>query len=451
MSLLRLPAELLRIIATTLSDEHLSCLLQVNHFLYSLLLPDLYQRRPKYGPDETGWPTNLFRAIATGNERGTRNFLHYGANVNIICSSGFLRIAKVPISPWFDKQTPLNIAASIGNDALVMMLLNRGAEINGVVQENLRHSRGPTQPAVVDALLSGHESTVRLLLERGSDLQGPHIEAGGLVSCAVKTGQLMMLKLLLEFGADMNIPYNGVYPLYHALCSQDISTDIARFLLDNGAELAPIDDGRGRLMKEVIRSGTIDTARLLLERGAIYPQDEFRSAIYGGTPESIRLLIEYGIKPDMDSLERAIRNQRLNLLQLFLEWGVDMNTRDSRGSTILHYAVSWCGFVLSNQRMIYPPPLGTCGPRQLVRRIAVIQPQNVSAPCSISHQKDDVEDILRYLIHKGADVNAKDGQGQTPLYLAWKCAPAVAHILLDSGATSERSFIKNEESDDDWW
>ena len=85
------------------------------------------------------------------------------------------------------------------------------------------------------ALLSGHESTVRILLERGSDIRGPHIEAGGLVSCAVETGQLAMLKLLVEFGADMNIPYasnmnKGVYPLWRAVCSKSLSTNIVRFL-----------------------------------------------------------------------------------------------------------------------------------------------------------------------------------------------------------------------------
>ncbi|KAJ5613173.1 ankyrin repeat-containing domain protein [Penicillium lagena] len=348
-------------------------------------------------------------------------------------------------------QTPLNIAASIGNDALVVMLLDHGAGINGVVQENWGPSRMHTQPAVVDALLSGHESTVRLLLERGSDLQGPHIAAGGLVSYAVDTGHLAMLKLLAEFGADMNIPYAGVYPLYKAVCSTQLSTDIVRFLLDYGAEIAPIDDGHGRLMKEVLNRGTIDTARLLLERGAVYPPDEFRSAIYFGTLDTIRLLIEYGMKPDIEWLNIAIRTQRLNVLQLLLEGGFDLNTRDSGGCTVLHYAVGQCGFEWPTQR-IEPLPCGLpyFGSGRLVRHINVIPPQNVSTPCNNhDNERDDAKDILRYLIHMGADVNAMDGQGRTPLYLARKYAPAVEQILLDNGANSERMFLKEEESDDD--
>lgn len=441
MSLLKLPTELLQLIATTLSDRYLSRLVQVNSHLYNLLFSYLYQRRPKPGYYVCGWPASFIRAVATENERGTRNFLYYGADVNVICGNLFLHAQEVPFWPWFEMQTPLNVAASIGNDALVIMLLDQGAEINGVVQENWGPSRERTQPAVVDALLSGHESTVRLLLERGSDIQGPHMEAGGLVSCAVETGQLAMLKLLVEFGADVSIPYNGVYPLRRAVCSEQLSTDIVRFLLDHGAEIAPIDDGHGRIMKQVMERGTIDTARLLVECGAIYPLDEFHLAVADGSLDFVRLLIECGMKPDIELLKRAIHNQRFEMLQLLLEVGFDLNSRDSRGSTLLHQAVTQCGFEWPTGRMarsICRKPAR----RQRVRDIKVIRPQNLSAPCKIQEiQKDDAEETLRYLIGKGADVNAMDGQGYTPLYLAQKYASAAEQILLDNGATSERGVL----------
>lgn len=320
------------------------------------------------------------------------------------------------------------------NDAVVMILLDHGAEINGVVQKDWGCREERTQPTVVDALLSGHESTVRILLERGSDIQGPHIEAGRLVSCAVETGQLGMLKLLIEFGADVNIQHDGVYPLWRAVCSKTLSTDIARFLLDHRAEIALIDEGHKRIMEQVVEGGTVDTARLLLERGAIYPQDNFPYAVAYTSVDCIRLLIEYGIKPGIESLTRATKYQRLEMVQVLLEGGFDLNTRDSRGSTILHYAVTQCGFEW--------PTAGLTGPicclparRHLVRDMKVIPTQNVSSPCSIQEiQRDDAEEILRYLIDKGADVNALDGRGQTPLYLAQKYAPAVEQILLANGA-----------------
>ncbi|KAJ5628506.1 ankyrin repeat-containing domain protein [Penicillium lividum] len=450
MSLLRLPTELLLLIAKSLPDRRLSRLLQVNHHLYDLLLPHLYRRRPGFRVDKRSWPSNFMRAIATGNERGTQNFLKFGADVNTVCGSCFLRATKVPISPWFDMQTPLNIAANIGNDALVIMLLDHGAAVNGVVQEDLSPRSKQTQPAVVDALLSGHESTVRILLERGSDLQGPHIWAGGLVSCAVQTGHLGILKLLAEFGADMNVPHGGVYPLSKAVFSRALSTDIVRFLLDHGAEIASIDDGQGRFMRDVISCGTIDTARLLLERGAVYTPDRRSFVVSFATVDTIRLLIEYGMKPDVESLRRAIRTQRLNVVQFLLEADVDLNARDSRGSTVLHFSVMGCrsgGFSMG----ICERPGGLCGcpmPRQLLRRIEVLSPQKLSDSCRIlDTKKDGPVDILRYLIQMGADVNAVDWLGHTPLYMAREYAPAVEQILLDHGALSERPSLKEVQSD----
>lgn len=432
MSLLKLPTELLELIAINLSNEHLSLLLQVNSRLYNILLPYLYQRQDKM----YNWPASFMRAVATGNERGSQNFLYYGADVNIICNYLVLHARKVPVSPWFDLQTPLNVAAGNGNDAMVMMLLDRGADINGVAQKDWGRRKRRTQPAVVDALLSGYESTVRILLERGSDIQGPHIEAGGLVSCAVETGQLAMLKLLVEFGADMNIPHDGVYPLLRAVCSKRVSTDIARFLLDNGAEIAPTDEGHKRIMEQVVERGTVDTARLLLERGAIYPQDNFPYAVAYSSVDCIRLLIEYGIKPGIESLTRATKSQRLEMVQVLLEEGFDLNTRDSRGSTILHYAVTQCGFEWPTARLKGPICILPAR-RQLVRDMKVIPTQNVPSPCRIPEiQRDIAEEIMRYLIDKGADVNAMNGQGRSPLYLAQKYAPAAEQILLDNGAVA---------------
>jgi ankyrin repeat protein len=310
-----------------------------------------------------------------------------------------------------------------------------------MAKDQRRSPEERTQPAVVDAVLSGHKITVRILLERGSDIQGPHIEAGGLVSCAVETGQLAMLKLLIEFGADMNMPHEGVYSLRRAVCSRRLLTDIARFLLGHGAEITPIDEAHKPIMEQVVELGTVDTARLLLERGAIYPQDNLPYAVAYSSVDCIRLLIEYGIKPGIESLTRATKNKRLEIVQVLLEGGYDLNTRDSRGSTILHYALTQCGFESPTARLT-GPICCVLRRRQLVRDMKVIPTQNVSSPCRIQEiQRDDAEEILRYLIDKGADVNAMDGRGQTPLNLAQRYAPAAKPILLANGAVLEREVI----------
>lgn len=82
-----------------------------------------------------------------------------------------------------------------------------------------------------------------------------------------------MLQLLKKFGANPGIAWNRVYPLYKAACSKKISTDIVQFLLDHGGEVVAPDRRLGRFMEDVMRGGTIDTARLLHKRGPVFLQD----------------------------------------------------------------------------------------------------------------------------------------------------------------------------------
>jgi ankyrin repeat protein len=227
----------------------MSHLLQVHRSLYNLLLLYLYQRHLQTNEH----PDGLFWSTATNNEAVVQHFLHHGAGVNDIIDIVLIRHANMPFLSWFNKQTPLNIAANIGNNKLVTLLLDHGANVYGVPFDR----RSTTQPAVVDALLSGHDSTVRLLLIHGSPIQKPGMEPGDLVHCAISRGQVSLLKLLVEFGADLNIPCDGTYPLNSTVMSSHVSTEIAQFLLDNGADISIANGDTGRLLDQVIRGAQL--------------------------------------------------------------------------------------------------------------------------------------------------------------------------------------------------
>jgi hypothetical protein len=150
MTLLELPTELILLIALSLPESALAHLLQVHRSFYKHLLPNLYQRHLRDSKLQEG----LFWCTATGNEAAVKKFLHYGADVNASMGIFSIRHVKIPFQPWFDVQTPLNIAANTGNDTLVALLLNHGANVYGFPSRYW----GKSQPAVVDALLSGVES-----------------------------------------------------------------------------------------------------------------------------------------------------------------------------------------------------------------------------------------------------------------------------------------------------
>src|SRR5271170_3505133 len=80
-------------------------------------------------------------------------------------------------------QTPLSWAAEKGHEAVVKLLLEKGAELE---TKDKRHG----QPPLSWAAEKGHEAVVKLLLEKGAELL-----------LAAKKRHEAVVKLLLEKGA----------------------------------------------------------------------------------------------------------------------------------------------------------------------------------------------------------------------------------------------------------
>ena len=328
-------------------------------------------------------------------------------------------------------KTPLSMAASAGHDAVVSLLLDHEARLNDHEGEQpLTQSYTPA----VQALLGGHESTLKLLLERGAKTEGPNMLFGGLINCAVASGQMSMLELLIEFGVDINAEINGVYSLFWAVRRTPNYVSMLEVLLDNGASIALVDDDQGRLLRQAIDNGTIETLHLLLKRGATFHQSVFYPAIRQCTLQTVRLLLEYGAEVNFESLLRAVESKFCGRLELFIDRGFDLSLRDSEGCTILHRAVRCYGIPTPISRphmrcgFSPSPPVVQCPPGS--------SPPHVAAYCQRKgYGNGTAEDIVRCLVRRGADVNAMDRKRQTPLYFAWKYAsPDVQQLLLENGA-----------------
>lgn len=485
MAFLNLPTELILLILPTLSEPDLAHLLQVHRSLYGIVLPYLYRRHLQYNKKNTtngskNGAKGFFLCVATGNIAGVQRFLTHGADVNAVMSAASMKQAGFHTTgfvPWHDMQTPLNVAANRGDDELVSLLLSHGASVNGSFDNHNSGGDGSgggwhfaVQPAVVDALLSDHPSTVRLLLQHNSPLSDPCMEFGGLVNCAIAREILPLLEMLVcEFGADLNGSWQeSVYPLNRAVgLPGPKAVEVVRFMLDHGADVALANGGSSngdgetggggggngggqRLLNQAIRHGTIDTLHLLLTRGIVSPSSHpldnniFRTWIVEHcTPETVHLLYSHAYFRALDdtqddTLMIAVRSRRRDILQLFIDSGVaDLNARLTRGgSTLLHTAVLRCRLL---REVVGPPIRSTvmssrAFPDPLVRRIEPdIDPLCVSQGRCMSEnvEKCSPEEIVHCLVRGGADVHAKDGRGITPLDLAEKGPEAVYKMLVD--------------------
>lgn len=161
--------------------------------------------------------------------------------------------------------TPLRTAAFSGNTGLIQLLLNAGADVNldgqavivsAVAGVNTHETLPILLAAGADPNAANSDGTSSLMyaVQQGSsdyDLQVFHtlIQAGAELNAqnnkgdtaliyAVKSGNTQYVRALLEAGADPNMQncYGATALMYAAFARQ--STDIARLLLEGGADTA---------------------------------------------------------------------------------------------------------------------------------------------------------------------------------------------------------------------
>lgn len=188
-----------------------------------LLLPDAVSA----GVSASGWqldyPTPLMRAAQDGNAVKVRDFLDKGHDVNEQIKKG--------------KATPLIFAASAGKTEVVQLLLKRGANPNLC-------SSADVCP-IWWATYSGSYETVKVLIEAGADInRNPGVDSleYPALQTAVSAGRRDIVKLLLDRGID--IEYTNFFSENTALAVavRVGRAEIAQMLIERGADLGAVTE-----------------------------------------------------------------------------------------------------------------------------------------------------------------------------------------------------------------
>jgi ankyrin repeat protein len=236
---------------------------------------------------------SLLKACRAGDLQLAADSLAKGANPN-------LRATHLDRAPGL---TPLMFAAST-NEALVKLLVERGANVNAIADS------GATP--LLFACKDGKIEIATYLIEQGATVTN----AERSVAWAAWRGYSNVVALLLSKGAPVDRPVKEMgTPLQRAI--EGGLVDMVRFLVKNGAAINRINEGGATHIQTAVRWGNLETVKFLLDAGA-----------------EVNVRDGYGVTP----LMYAASANKVEAAEVLLDKGADAQMKNERGQTAMDLA-----------------------------------------------------------------------------------------------------------------
>ncbi|KAF5979002.1 multiple ankyrin repeats single kh domain-containing protein [Fusarium bulbicola] len=259
---------------------------------------------------------------------------------------------------------------------------------------------------------------------------------------AVEYGHEHVVRVLLDYMADKNITMKRSedYPFWNFFSLTDRSDSIIYMFLDRGIDCNCIYDDESTLVHQATEHGNIDLVERLLALGhAIDPaNDNHCTPLQSASSIDVqRVLLAAGANANafgdrgLTPLHTAAQRGAIEEMELLLQYGASTSALTEYGWTVLDAALS---FRSSSDSAV----LRTA--QFLLDRGFGANDQNGKGAIPLHYAcATSRVDAAMLLIKKGADVNAKDGEGKTPFQCATRGYVSKATVdllstLVDHGA-----------------
>jgi ankyrin repeat protein len=241
--------------------------------------------------------------------------------------SFFLRSTRVDYNSGV---TGVHAAAFLGLYDVVRLLLDRGVEIEVKDTDNWT--------ALHYAARNGHLEVIKLLLNRGAEIEAKTTDNSTAFHYAAVYGNLEVVRLLLTRGAEIEAKTTENWTALH-YAARDGYLEVVKLLLDRGAEIEVKTTDNWTALHFAAVYGSLEMVRLLLKQRAeievrdIYNWTVLHCAALNGHLEIVKLLLDQGAKIEVKdtynwtALHCAARNGHLEVVELLLDQGAEIEAQ----------------------------------------------------------------------------------------------------------------------------
>lgn len=186
-------------------------------------------------------------------------------------------------------------SARTGNVEILKRELDNGAQID------LSEPKS-TLTALHFAAQEGHLDAVRLLLERGANINSKNFRSSTPLMLASRAGHLEIVRLLVEKGADLEI-VDGRDETALFLAAESGHVEVVKLLVAHGAKLNVRNISKQTPLFQAVFGDHDEVATVLIEAGADVKLKDYsgESALHWAAgreaPELVKLLLRHGANP----------------------------------------------------------------------------------------------------------------------------------------------------------